>query len=53
MSGGLNSIMLGLSNEPAWKFGTYGDTTQNHLFEVTNSDSTVSSVDLLGIKYEF
>jgi hypothetical protein len=48
-AGGLNSIMLGLSNEPAWRFGTYGNITQNRLFEVKNADNTVSTVDLLGM----
>lgn len=35
--GGLNSILVGTLNEKAWKFGSFGDFLQNHLFETRNA----------------
>ena len=34
-------------NEPAWKFGTYSNLMQNHLFEFTNTDGSLFANDLL------
>lgn len=47
-AGGLDSIFLGLLNDPAAKFDSQlSNTLQNHLFEVKNSDGSTEAVDLL------
>jgi hypothetical protein len=46
-AGGIDSIFLGLFNEPASKFDTsFADTLQNHLFEFRLSDNSVIAIDL-------
>jgi peroxidase len=46
-AGGLESIFVGLFNEPARKFDSHlADTLQNHLFEFRLSDGSVIAIDL-------
>lgn len=46
-AGGLDSIVIGLLNEPARKFDpNLADTLQNHLFEFRLSDNSVLAIDL-------
>jgi len=46
-AGGLDSILLGLTNEPTSKYDTnFADALQNHLFEVQLSDGTAIAIDL-------
>jgi peroxidase len=43
----LDSILLGLTNEPTSKYDTnFADALQNHLFEVQLSDGTAIAIDL-------
>lgn len=47
-AGGIESILLGLINEPAAKYDTnFADTLQHHLFEFKVSESFIQAVDLL------
>lgn len=39
--------MLGLANEPAWKFNSYANSMQNELFKISYSDGSIYAVDLL------
>lgn len=46
-AGGIDTILLGLANEPMAKFDThFADTLQNHLFEVKLSDGSSIAIDL-------
>lgn len=46
-AGGIDTLLLGLINEPTSKFDTnFADTLQNHLFEVTLSDGSTIAIDL-------
>lgn len=48
MTGGIESIFLGLINEPASKYDTnMADTLQHHLFEFVASDGSIRAIDLL------
>lgn len=48
MTGGIESIFLGLLNEPAAKYDSnLADTLQNHLFEFRLSDGSIQALDLL------
>ena len=44
---GLNGILLGILNDPAWRFGTYGTGLQNNLFQTTFPNGTTYAIDLL------
>jgi hypothetical protein len=45
---GLNSIFVGLIDDLAWKFGSFGFELQNTLFQIANKDgSSQIAVDLL------
>ncbi len=44
---GLNGIFLGILNNLAWKFGTYGNALQNNLFQTTYPNGTTYAIDLL------
>ncbi len=37
---GLNSIFLGMINDFAWQFGTFGNQLQNNLFQINNPNGT-------------
>lgn len=43
----MNSIFLGLVNDIAWKFGSFGTSLQNNLFKSTDSNGNTYAVDLL------
>lgn len=46
-AGGIDSILIGLTNEPASKYDThFADALQNRLFEVTLSDGSAIAIDL-------
>ena len=45
----MNSVFLGLINDIAWKFGSFGTSLQNNLFKTTYSNGTVTAVDLLAL----
>ena len=48
MTGGIESIFMGLINEPVAKYDTnMADTLQNHLFEFVGSDGSIRAIDLL------
>ena len=44
---GLNSVFLGILNDVAWKFGTFGFSLQNNLFQTNYANGSTSSIDLL------
>ena len=46
---GLNGIFLGMINDIAWKFGTFGFDLQNNLFQTTYPNGSTSSSDLLAL----
>jgi len=46
---GLNSIALGLVNDYAWKFGSFGNQLQNNLFQQFYANGSTSSYDLLAL----
>jgi len=46
---GLNSIFLGLINNAAWKFGSFGTALQSNLFKSVDSKGNSYSVDLLAM----
>jgi peroxidase len=49
-AGGVDSIFLGLINEPAAKYdNSVIDTLQNHLFEFTAADGTMQAFDLASL----
>jgi peroxidase len=43
---GLNGVLLGILNNLAWEFGTYGTSLQNNLFQTTYSNGTKYAIDL-------
>ncbi len=50
-NGGLNSLLIGSLTDQAWRFGSFADFMQNHLFETNYTTSGVPgptvAVDLL------
>jgi hypothetical protein len=47
---GLNGVLLGILNDPAWQFGTYSTGLQNNLFQTTYPNGTTYAIDLLAFK---
>ena len=46
---GLNGVFLGMINDIAWKFGTFGYDLQNNLFQTSYPNGTTQSADLLAL----
>lgn len=46
---GINSILVGLTSDLAWKLGTFGNQLQNNLFQNNYLNGSTYSFDLLAI----